>query len=305
MASIINASSSGSGGIVQTADASGVLQLQTNGTVALNVDTSANISIGTTTANSVAGNSNARYFAVQGDGTLSSADGRIILSNPRAYASISAGSTTAGRLYFQLTNGSGGTITEAANIDALASGSGGASGYGLDIRFLPKADNGSSAEAARIKSGGTFILAGGSTSATGTGITFPATQSASTNANTLDDYEEGTFTTTIAGESNVSAVSLVVGNYIKIGKQVTLFVKFNFTVTSSNLYTYWNFTLPFTSDSSNDNAGAAVENNIGRIGGVSTYGSSATAAYVIFPSASQVPSGVTACYISYTYRATA
>lgn len=35
MASIINASSSGSGGIVQTADASGVLQLQANGTVAI------------------------------------------------------------------------------------------------------------------------------------------------------------------------------------------------------------------------------------------------------------------------------
>jgi hypothetical protein len=37
MASIINASSTGSGGIVQTADASGVLQLQSNGTVALTV----------------------------------------------------------------------------------------------------------------------------------------------------------------------------------------------------------------------------------------------------------------------------
>jgi hypothetical protein len=37
MASIINASSSGSGGIVQTADASGVLQLQSNGTVALSI----------------------------------------------------------------------------------------------------------------------------------------------------------------------------------------------------------------------------------------------------------------------------
>jgi hypothetical protein len=31
-------------------------------------------------------------------------------------------------------------------------------------------------------------------SASGSGITFPATQSASTNANTLDDYEEGTWT---------------------------------------------------------------------------------------------------------------
>ena len=37
MPSIINASSSGSGGIVQTADASGVLQLQSNGTTALTV----------------------------------------------------------------------------------------------------------------------------------------------------------------------------------------------------------------------------------------------------------------------------
>jgi hypothetical protein len=47
MASIINASSTGSGGIVQTADASGVLQLQSNGTAAVTVATTANIGIGT------------------------------------------------------------------------------------------------------------------------------------------------------------------------------------------------------------------------------------------------------------------
>jgi hypothetical protein len=46
MASIINASSTGSGGIVQTADASGVLQLQTNGTTAVTVAASANVGIG-------------------------------------------------------------------------------------------------------------------------------------------------------------------------------------------------------------------------------------------------------------------
>ena len=38
-------------------------------------------------------------------------------------------------------------------------------------------------------------------SASGAGITFPATQSASTDANTLDDYEEGTWTPTIAASS--------------------------------------------------------------------------------------------------------
>jgi hypothetical protein len=39
---------------------------------------------------------------------------------------------------------------------------------------------------------------GSATPSSGTGITFPATQSASTNANTLDDYEEGTWTPTLS-----------------------------------------------------------------------------------------------------------
>ena len=56
MASIINASSSGSGGIVQTADASGVLQLQSNGTTALSTS-GANVTIAgtlTTASQSIA-----------------------------------------------------------------------------------------------------------------------------------------------------------------------------------------------------------------------------------------------------------
>jgi len=48
MTTIINASNSGSGGLVQTADASGVLALQTAGTTAVTVDTSQNVGIGTT-----------------------------------------------------------------------------------------------------------------------------------------------------------------------------------------------------------------------------------------------------------------
>jgi len=38
-------------------------------------------------------------------------------------------------------------------------------------------------------------------STSGAGITFPATQSASTDANTLDDYEEGTWTPVVVGSS--------------------------------------------------------------------------------------------------------
>ena len=57
----------------------------------------------------------------------------------------------------------------------------------------------------------------------GTGITFPATQSASSNANTLDDYEEGTFTPTIVRESTaLGTVTYTTqdGKYTKIGRVV-------------------------------------------------------------------------------------
>ena len=47
MASIINASNSGFGGIVSTGDSSGQLQLQTAGTTAVTIDTSQNVGIGT------------------------------------------------------------------------------------------------------------------------------------------------------------------------------------------------------------------------------------------------------------------
>jgi len=48
-------------------------------------------------------------------------------------------------------------------------------------------------------------------------IKFPATQNASANANTLDDYEEGTWT---PAEANVT-LSTAVGHYQKIGNKVT------------------------------------------------------------------------------------
>jgi hypothetical protein len=57
----------------------------------------------------------------------------------------------------------------------------------------------------------------GATSQTGTGITFPATQNASSNANTLDDYEEGSWT---PGITNGASYSTQVGRYVKIGNLV-------------------------------------------------------------------------------------
>jgi hypothetical protein len=64
----------------------------------------------------------------------------------------------------------------------------------------------------------------GATSVSGTGISFPATQSASTNANTLDDYEEGTWTPTLSGTGGATGQSYSIqnGKYTKIGTVVTV-----------------------------------------------------------------------------------
>jgi hypothetical protein len=99
--------------------------------------------------------------------------------------------------------------------------------------FFPSADTiaftEGGAEAMRINSDGNVAFAkniglGGATPTTsGTGITFPATASASTNANTLDDYEEGTFTPEMRPTSSGSySFGTTKGRYIKVGSLVTL-----------------------------------------------------------------------------------
>ena len=69
-------------------------------------------------------------------------------------------------------------------------------------------------------SGGSTIGVGGATpAASGAGITFPASQSASTDANTLDDYEEGTWTPVITDGTTSKSGS---GTYTKIGNTVRI-----------------------------------------------------------------------------------
>ena len=82
--------------------------------------------------------------------------------------------------------------------------------------------------------GATTIAVGNATpSASGAGITFPATQSASTDANTLDDYEEGTWTPVFTGGGGSigsTAYSDRQGTYTKVGNVVTL--EMNVTMSS-------------------------------------------------------------------------
>ena len=70
------------------------------------------------------------------------------------------------------------------------------------------------------------ISVGNTTPATtGAGITFPAAQSASSDANTLDDYEEGTWTPTITAETGTYTTVTSSGSYVKVGNAVTVRVR--------------------------------------------------------------------------------
>jgi hypothetical protein len=67
-------------------------------------------------------------------------------------------------------------------------------------------------------------------------IAFPATQVASANANTLDDYEEGTWTPVMTfatpGNLSISAYGVQAGAYTKIGRSATL--SFNISISAGN-----------------------------------------------------------------------
>ena len=79
-------------------------------------------------------------------------------------------------------------------------------------------------------------------SASGAGISFPATQSASSDANTLDDYEEGTWTPTCP-----TTLTTALGTYIKIGSIVFFSIRIGVSANASS--TGFTLSLPFAASS--------------------------------------------------------
>lgn len=79
-------------------------------------------------------------------------------------------------------------------------------------------------------------------------IQFPATQNPSTNPNVLDDYEEGTWTPTIAfGGASVGVTYAVrSGSYTKVGNMVTFRMQINLTSKGSSIGVVTISGLPFT-----------------------------------------------------------
>jgi len=79
------------------------------------------------------------------------------------------------------------------------------------------------ADSGAIATAGSISLGTVTPATSGVGVQFPATQSASSDANTLDDYEEGTWTPGMAASSSGSITmngSFTSGKYTKVGRLV-------------------------------------------------------------------------------------
>jgi len=122
------------------------------------------------------------------------------------------------------------------------------SSYGSSLDAVVQFTAGTSSTSV-LNANGSFSLAGATRTANGTGITFPATQSASSDANTLDDYEEGTWTPSDGSGASLS-LSTSFSTYTKVGRLVTCSAKIVYPSTASTATTRING-LPFTSSSNN------------------------------------------------------
>jgi hypothetical protein len=92
----------------------------------------------------------------------------------------------------------------------------------------------------------TTIGVGAATAAsTGAGVTFPATQSQSSDANTLDDYEEGTWSPTITDGYTRTYSGSTTGRYVKVGKMVYMWGQLQGSTKSGTANAYGWINLPF------------------------------------------------------------
>lgn len=174
------------------------LSLKTNGTTtALTIDTSQNVGIGTASPGS-----GIRLDVLGGEIRA----GRVDSSSEGGQVSFSRSTDNATAWYIDVY---GNTSTPSLRI--------------VDI--------GASAVALSLGSSGTLALRGAASSS-GVGISFPGTQVASSDANTLDDYEEGTWTPT---DNSGAGLSLTISGatYVKVGQIVTAYCQINYPSTAN------------------------------------------------------------------------
>ena len=193
-----------------------------------------------------------KSFTVADTYTKGEADAKFVeLAGDTMTGDLSVASTGTRKVSVNRTNAStAGAIEMISGDTQNVLSSGGAKDIGIEI-------NGS--EIVRFKSGG--------------GIKFPASQLASADANTLDDYEEGTWTPTDASGAGLS-FSGNTGYYTKIGNLVYARLSVTYPSTASGLQAV--ISMPFTAASGN-NGGAFVSYSTATINPLWSYVNNATA----------------------------
>jgi hypothetical protein len=124
-------------------------------------------------------------------------------------------------------------------------------------------------------SASTIGVGGATPSASGAGITFPATPNLSSNANTLDDYEEGSWTPVLGGSgSDPTGVTYnaQAATYTRVGNLVTVFAYVGWTTYTGGSGTLQIKGLPFAAVNSTSGGfcnGATQINNVALSSGYS------------------------------------
>jgi hypothetical protein len=238
MATILKAGNVASGAQI-TSDATGILEIRTGtgaGTTAITVGTDQAVTFAAGTTYSAGAANGVLYLngsKVATSGSVLTFDGtKMSVGNSNNYLTVGTSSDASGAGVYSTFAVDSGSVQ--IILQRTGSGAGwGAIGATSTLSFTNFSQSFGAQNFSIKQTDGTVILKNGDAGANGTGITFPATQNASSNVNTLDDYEEGTWTPTDTSGAGLTLTGITSARYVKIGKRVFCDLEVGYPTTSN------------------------------------------------------------------------